>query len=170
MIFWFFGVVKLKYLKISSTVRPGLWFNVLLEYKFTPVKDLQFSNRKWFGLCCSFLKGLIVGLFWWKLHVRKSSSSGVMAKNVNFEKSAKNGKNGAFSCFSPNSEHSFILIFFVKLEAYKGLIWVKTACWSHIRFFSYGLKRYRPIRLHGSSNCNISRTAWPFELIFCILL
>ena len=45
-------------------------------------------------------KNFIMGSFWFKLHVQKSSSSGVMAKNVNFEKSAKNGKNGGFSCFS----------------------------------------------------------------------
>ena len=45
-------------------------------------------------------KNLIVGSFWSKPHVRKSYSSEVMAKNVNFEKSAKNGKNGGFSCFS----------------------------------------------------------------------
>ena len=77
-----------------------------------------------------------------------------MAKNVNFEKSAKNGKNRGFSYFFSNSDHSFIVIFFVKLEAYRGLILVKTVCSGHIRFFSYGLKRYRPIRLHGSSNFN----------------
>ena len=56
--------------------------------------------------------------------------------------------------FFLNSDHSFIVIFFVKLEAYRGLILVKTVCSGHIRLFSYGLKRYRPIRLHGSSNCN----------------
>ena len=56
--------------------------------------------------------------------------------------------------FFSNSDHSFIVIFFVKLEAYRGLILVKTVFSGHIRFFSYGLKRYWPIRLHGSSNCN----------------
>ena len=35
-----------------------------------------------------------------------------MAKNANFEKSAKNGKNRGFSCFFSNSDHSFILMFF----------------------------------------------------------
>ena len=82
-----------------------------------------------------------------------------MAKNVNFEKSAKNGKNGGFLCFFSNPEQSFILIFFVKLETHIGLIWVKTACSGRIWFLINGLKRYQPIRLLGSLNCNISRTA-----------
>ena len=68
--------------------------------------------------------------------------------------------------FFSNSDTRFILILFVKLEAYRGLIRAKTACSGHIRFFSYGSKRFRPIILQGSSNCNISRTARPFELIF----
>ena len=72
--------------------------------------------------------------------------------------------------FFSNSDTRFILILFVKLEAYRGLIRAKTALSGHIQFFSYGLKRYRPIILQGSSNCNISRTARPLELIFFMLL
>ena len=58
---------------------------------------------------CFFVssKSFIVGSFWWKLHVQKSSSSGVMAKNVNFEKSAKNGKNWGFSKFSQKQLYRF---------------------------------------------------------------
>ena len=74
-----------------------------------------------------------------------------------------------FQIFS-NSEHVFLLIFFVKLEAYRRLILVKTACSDHIRFFCCGLKQYRPtIRLHSSSKCNISRSAWQFELVFGLM-
>ena len=58
-------------------------------------------------------KKLIVGAFWWKLHFWKNSSPGDMVKNVNFEKSAKNGKNGGFSCFFSNSDQNFLLIFFL---------------------------------------------------------
>ena len=114
-------------------------------------------------------KSFMMDSFWFKLHVQKSSSSGVMAKKVNFEKSAKNGKNWGFSCFFSNSEHVFILIFFVKLESYRGLILVKTACSDHIRFFCCGLKQYQLIRLHISSKCIISRSAWQFELVFGLM-
>ena len=83
-------------------------------------------------------------------HFGTNSSSGVMAKNVNFEKSAKNGKNGGLLCFFSNPEQSFILIFFFKLETRIGLIWVKNACSGGIWFLINGLKRYQPIRLQGS--------------------
>ena len=93
-----------------------------------------------------------------------------MAKKVNFEKSAKNGKNGDFSCFFSIRNTFSFWFFFVKLEAYRRLILVKTACSDHIRFFCCGLKQYRPtIRLHSSSKCNISRSAWQFELVFGLM-
>ena len=55
-------------------------------------------------------KSFMMGSFWFKLHVQKSSSSGVMAKKVNFEKSAKNGKNRGFSKFFSKTT---LLIFFI---------------------------------------------------------
>ena len=55
--------------------------------------------------------------------------------------------------FFSNSDPSFIVIFFVKLEAYRGLILVKTVCSGHIRFYRYGLKRY------DQSDCTVLQIA-----------
>ena len=115
-----------------------IWFSRYLGPSHGPGRSRAFSNAKISGTKRTnrnliefsditktvLSKCLILGSFWSKLNVRKHSSSGVMAKNVNFEKSAKNGTNRAFSCFFSNSDHAFIPVFYVKLEAYRMLIWV----------------------------------------------
>ena len=77
-----------------------------------------------------------------------------------------------FRVFSQIQNTFSFWFFFVKLESYRGLILVKTACSDHIWFFCCGLKQYRLIRLHISSNsskCIISRSAWQFELVFGLM-